>query len=314
MSSITELSRCCGNKVNFERYICSTPKGTKSNIYAFAMIEQKYSQNLESAVIAGTLNADDVVGEIRELELLGKAVFFPDGTINGKLPKPEEVKKSQSFGSETDPRATGEVKNTLEITYDYFYSEGGVNFFNNLRKNKTRYDLVYWTSDSVHFVEYKIVNFSDIGYEIDGDSKKHIIGGFKASYFNEDGQDIPYQGVDYTKLAGYTQLTIPAPVVPLGNDLTLNQCPSACVASYTKTSGNQWIGGFGFAVTETTSCISWSAFKNCDEELPATASFDNETGILSFVSLPIGKHKFTIVAENTSGVFGSACIEIIVKS
>jgi hypothetical protein len=305
-----DINEFCENgSADFETFL-SEPRGAKSNIIGFAMVDYgalAAAGVTEQLIIDGTLAADAVIGKVRDLQLAGKAVLFPDRTINGKMPMPEELKYPSAFGSEAEPRTTGEVKMMLDLTYSHFYSTQNVMAFNDLRANRRKYELVYWTKDSVHIVVNKKVVFQKIGYQIEGDVSKVITGDFSAIYYNEHGQDIPYGPIDYGKLEGYTKLNITAPATNVG--LTVITCANRCLKSYKTSAAGPFNGTLQFQVAETVGCLEWTAYKDCDGTLPTSVVINGTTGLMTFTGLAVGKHKFTIVA-NAGYITGVTCIDV----
>jgi len=240
------------------------PTAEKANIIAMAVVQKGKlaAEDVTEALISdGTFDPNDVITTVRELQLLGQAMFFPNTYINGVQPKPEEKLASVAFGRATDPKPTGDVTNMIQLTYKNMFSTQTTKWFNGVRKNIRPYDVVYWTESKVFIVEGEDVTFHNIGYNITGNAAETIYGGFDIKWIG-DGQPVPYGPIDYKLLDGFTKLTISNPTLD-ADDLALSACQGGDECKvFTAVAGGALTTTMAFAVTGQTSCLSGGFLSN----------------------------------------------------
>ncbi|GAB3272801.1 hypothetical protein GCM10027347_44690 [Larkinella harenae] len=281
----------------------------KSNFIALALVDRNTLPNFgEEVTIPGetpiTLSASNLVATIKELTFLGKAWFFGEGTVNGRKAKPEEMLEPIPYGTRTEQRATGEVKETVDIDFKYMFLN--IAFFNSLRAGKKAFDTYLFTNKSVQVVRFDTENpvFKNIGHELTGEFGNDIAGSFSLIWNHEEGELIPTFGIKDNELKAeelrYTfgAFTVTGAVVVPGtvNRFTLATGTAAELTRPVLEKGSP----------------RYSIFKNAKEpigNLPVT--IDTNTGEVNIAStLAAGRHKFTVAVENETGIFGSYTFEV----
>lgn len=327
MSGINSLLSCINDAPCFDNVLTS-PGSEKSNIIALALIEkgQLAANDFSETNVRLTPSvADSVIGFVREMQVLGKAVFFPSGHLNGIKLQPEEKMQTITFGLQNDPQPTGETLNGFQFKYEYFYTTQGVEWFNWLRKNLGKYDLVFWTENYVHFVEGKKLTFFNIGAPISGNAAETIVGGFDVKYLG-DGEPIPYVHSTVDLLEGFTSLTIGNPTIDILK-LAFTDCSDSNCKTYVSLPSTVPLSTtLSFDVvdfpTETSgddidvnSCLTWEIYENCGTtKLASNASptkIDPLTGVVTLTTFPANtERKYTVVAITNSCVRGEFCFKI----
>lgn len=329
MSGINSLLSCMNDAPCFDNVLTS-PGSEKSNIIALALIEkgQLAANDFSETNVRLTPSvADSVIGFVREMQVLGKAVFFPSGHLNGIKLQPEEKMQTITFGLQDSPQPTGETLNGFQFKYEYFYTTQGVEWFNWLRQNLGKYDLVFWTENYVHFVEGKKLTFFNIGAPISGNASETIVGGFDVKYLG-DGEPIPYVHNSASYLEGFTSLTIANPTID-ALKLALAACSDSNCKTYEAVATGTLSTTLSFHVldfpTETSgddidvnSCVKWEIYENCGTtKLASDASptkIDPLTGVVTLTTFPANtERKYTVVAITNSCVRGEFCFKIRTK-
>jgi len=296
------------------------PASEKSNIIAFAVVQKGKlaAEDVTEALISdGTFDPNEVIDKVRELQLLGQAMFFPNTYINGVQPKPEEKLANVAFGRATDPKPTGDVTNMIQLTYKNMFSTQTTKWFNGVRKNIRPYDVVYWTESKVFIVEGEDVTFHNIGYNITGNAAETIYGGFDVKWIGE-GQPVPYGPIDYKLLDGFTKLTITNPTLD-ADDLALSSCQGQDECKvFAAVAGGALTTTMAFAVTGQTSCLTWSIYRDCiaaplaDDATPV--KINPLTGLVTITALTANtSNKYRVVAVADSCVVGEYCMKIVTK-
>jgi len=296
------------------------PTAEKANIIAIAVVQKGKlaAEDVTEALISdGTFDPNDVITTVRELQLLGQAMFFPNTYINGVQPKPEEKLASVAFGRATDPKPTGDVTNMIQLTYKNMFSTQTTKWFNGVRKNIRPYDVVYWTESKVFIVEGEDVTFHNIGYNITGNAAETIYGGFDIKWIG-DGQPVPYGPIDYNLLDGFTKLTISNPTLD-ADDLALSACQGGDECKvFTAVAGGALTTTMAFAVTGQTSCLTWSIYRDCIAaplaEDATPVKINPLTGLVTITALTANtSNKYRVVAVADSCVVGEYCMKIVTK-
>lgn len=310
----------CSTDIPCPENFLHDPSSEKANIIAIAVIQKGKlaAEDVTEALISdGTTDPNDVIGIVRDLQLLGQAMFFPNNYINGIQPKPEEKLASVAFGTSTDPKPTGDVTNMVQLTYKNMFSTQTIKWFNGVRKNIRPYDIVYWTESKIFIVEGEDVTFHNIGYDITGNAADTIYGGFDVKWIGE-GQPVPYGPIDKSLLDGFTQLTISNPTLD-ALKLALSTCQGqdGCKV-FEAVAGGTLSTTMAFAVTGQTSCLTWSIFRDCiSTPLAADATpvkINPLTGVVTINTLPANtSNKYRVVAIADSCVVGEYCMKIVTK-
>lgn len=315
--SLSFVMSCTNEAPCFENFVTS-PGSEKSNIIALALVEkgQLAEADITEALLdAGTAAPDDVIEAIRTLQLAGKAMYFPNGHLNGMKSLPEEKVATNVYGLETDAKPTGEVTNMFQFKYEYFFSTQTVKFMNWLRQNLKNYDVVYWTEKYVHVIEKKKVTWYNIGSVITGNAAETISGGFDMKYLG-DGEPVPYGPCDASLLEGFTSLTITDPVLD-ALKLAKDTCSSNCNV-FTAVAGGALSTTLDFNVTGQSSCLTWKIFLDCSTTPLAddaiTVKIHPLTGIVTVTSMPANTTaKFRVVAISDACVIGEYCMKLVTK-
>lgn len=299
----------------FENFLAK-PKADKGVIVAVALANKGalagYTTPITvSALRDGTIDGADVIDAVRSLQKAGKAVFYPKGTVRGTKPMPTEIVSDQLYGTETEASPTGDITVTASIAYKYFHSAQTVDFHNHLRRNLTRYDLVYWTDRTVTLVSENKVTFFNIGSNIPGDASQSISGGFDFR-FESDGEPLPFYHNAPDALEDYTKFTIAPPV--LSSNITADACSGSCkryLGTYTSPATGA-SGTLTFDVTDSdASCVRWQLVKCGGGALPTGIAINETTGAVTLTAFSSpAPTKFTVVAYNETCLAGEFCFEV----
>lgn len=313
----------CSTDIPCPENFLHDPSSEKANIIAFAVVDKGklaeedvtefYMENPGS----GIPTPNEVIDVVRDLQVIGKAMYFPNGYINGIQPKPEEKLASVAFGTSTDPKPTGDVTNMVQLTYKNMFSTQTIKWFNGVRKNIKKYDIVYWTESKVFIVQGEDVTFHNIGYDITGNAADTIYGGFDVKWIGE-GQPVPYGPIDKTLLDDFTKLTISNPTLD-ADDLALSNCQGgdSCKV-FTAVAGGALTTTMAFAISSLAPCITWSIFRDCEyTPLASNATpvkINPLTGLVTITSLTANtSNKYRVVAVADSCVVGEYCMKIVTK-
>jgi len=329
MSGINSLLSCMNDAPCFDNVLTS-PGSEKSNIIALALVEKGQLAANDFSEVSVRLTpsvADGVVHFVRQMQVLGKAVFFPSGHLNGIKLQPEEKMQTITFGLQDSPQPTGEVLNGFQFKYEYFYTTQGVEWFNWLRQNLGKFDLVFWTENYVHFVEGKKLTFFNIGAPISGNASETIVGGFDVKYLG-DGESIPYVHNSASYLEGFTSLTIANPTID-ALKLAKANCSDSNCKTYAAVASGTLSTTLAFdtvnfeSVTvepdvDVNGCLKWEIYENCGTtKLASDASptkIDPLTGVVTLTTFPANtERKYTVVAITNSCVRGEFCFKIRTK-
>lgn len=311
MSGLSLMLSCEEEKACFENHLAPPPTD-KSVIIAISLVKKGELATAGVTVEAlsdGTMKPDEVIDEVRDLQRAGKAVYYPKGVIKGSKPMPTEVVNDQTYGLDTEAKPTGDVTVTANVLYQYFYSTQTVAFHNRLRKNREKYDMVYWTDKTVVIVQGTDIAFFNIGHTISGDANQTINGGFDFRFLH-DGEPLPFFHNASEALEGFTKFTITPPT--LSASITADTCSGSC-KRYTGTYASGGLAGtMTFAVSDAgASCVKWEIVKCGADELPVGVSINEATGVVTFASFTSAQlSKFTVVAYNETCLAGEFCFEI----
>lgn len=306
---------CDEEKPCFENFLAK-PKTDKGVIVAVALVDKGALAGYTTPITVdalrdGTVEGADVIDAVRALQMGGKAVFYPKGTIRGTKPLPTEMVNDQLYGTETEASPTGDVTVTASIAYKYFHSTQTVEFHNHLRRNLTRYDLVYWTERTVTLVSENKITFYNIGSNIPGDASQSISGSFDFR-FESDGEPLPFSHDDAAALEEYTKFTITPPTLSV--NITADTCSGTCkryLGSYEGPATGA-SGTMTFDVSDAeASCVKWQLVKCGGGALPVGIAINETTGVVTLTSFASANPtKFTVVAYNETCLAGEFCFEI----
>jgi hypothetical protein len=292
-------------------------KKPKGNYIALALVVAGTLPNFGESYSYGTvptsvkLSGSNIVAVLKDLAYRDQCHFFGDGTVNGKKAKPKEKMDSQTFGTRVQAKTTGEVVETIDFAVDNFFHN--IEFYNSMRSGLLGpKDIYIFTDKSVQVMRYNTEEptFFNIGDEFAGSSEQDIPGGFSITWSSDNGQLVPYFGVRDRDLKFETlkyNFSAPAPLT----GLTLI---AGTANRYSMTVGTA--GKIKRAVVES-GAVRYSVYSGSNAEMPTAedVAIDTDTGELSLASdLPIGRHTYTVAAENTVGVFGTYTIEVVVKA
>ncbi|WP_234734795.1 Ig domain-containing protein [Tellurirhabdus bombi] len=304
MGALEDFLECAEEKTPVLSH--STSKHAKSNYIALAMVLSgtlpEFGENFTppGGGAPAALTAANLVSSLKALAFVSKCWFFGNETINGKKGKPGELAESATYGSRTVARPTGEVTEMVEFTFDRFY--GNVEFFNQLRFNKKKYDLYMFTDRTVVCVRAKECKptFHSIGHEVTGNYAEQIAGSFSVSYRGKKGELVPVFGISEAELdAEDLRYTFAAPGVPSGISLVVGTTDR-----YTMVTGTG--GNFTRAVVEGGAPI-YQLFKDCNKPVPVAEliTIDSNTGKITVANgMPNGNYSYTVRAVNSIGVSG----------
>ncbi|RYC66348.1 hypothetical protein [Spirosoma sordidisoli] len=262
---------------------------------------QQYTPPGGGAPVAVT--GANIVGFIKQLAFLDRAVFFGNGMLSGKKGLPEGYKESAKYGTRTMERETGDVKENAEFDFKHFYLNIG--FFNGLRSRLRQWDVYVFTQSTVFCLRWDSdeVVFHSIGHLIDADITKEIAGKFSISWTSE-GEKQPVTGVAEASLAEDTMrysfgAEVVTGLVAVPGQPDRYTLTGAVAGSLTRT------------VTEG-GTVTYVIFR--DAKTPITTeqvTINSLTGKVDFAAtLAAGRYTFTVVGYNTSGVFGSYTITV----
>ncbi|MBN8824446.1 MULTISPECIES: hypothetical protein [unclassified Spirosoma] len=263
------------------------------------------------AAPAAPLTASNIVAALKDLAYKGQCWFLGNGLVNGKAAKPTERKASQTYGSESAPRPTGEVAEKVEfMVRDTF---ANVDFWNSLRAGALGpLDVYLFTNTTVQVIRYasEAPVFDGIGYELSGNFEQDIPGGFSISWNKANGQIQPVKGISMAGLKFETLRYTFAVATPAPTNLAL---VAGTTNRYNMVTGTA--AKIKRAVNEG-GAVRYSIFKNGSDDIPTAelVTIDSDTGEVTIGSaMPLGRYVYTVAAENTCGVYGTWTLEVIVK-
>lgn len=255
-----------------------------------------------------TLTGANIVGFLKTLAFKGTVWFLGNGLINGQRSKPEEMKNSTLYGTETIERPTGEVKESLTFGVKWFYQNR--DFFNSLRYNFDQFDLYLFTDRSVELVRYDLCKpvFHSIGDETPGDINRDIVGSFMVVY-SSDGQVLPVFGIAKSSLeAANFKVTFGAITAAAGITNV------AGTDRYNMTSGTG--GTITRAVNESDAAgLRYSIFLPDGSAIPSgqPVTINANTGLVTVGNgITAGAYTYVVMTENATGITGQYSIYLTV--
>ncbi|GAA4464178.1 hypothetical protein GCM10023189_43120 [Nibrella saemangeumensis] len=286
-----------------------------SNYIACVMVERDLITLGESFTPSGggqpvLVDASNIVDLLVGLTFEGKAYFFGNGTVNGSKARPEEMMESQAYGSYTEPRPTGHVKELIEFTYKNSFLN--TPFLNALRRRTKKFDVFVFTDTTVQQIRYRRNQpiFKGIGSALTGNALEEVTGGFQISYNDEKGELEPWVGINEDDLdAERIAYTFGAYGAPTG--LT---AVAGAEGRYTMVTGTG--GHFTRTVEQAAGSPVYSIFKDGNKAIPNAepVTVDSNTGKVTVGNtLPVGRYTYTVVAENATGVRGKYTFTIHVN-
>lgn len=286
----------------------------KSNYIALALVDRNTlpdfgeEYTLPGASTPITLSGSNIVATLKSLAFMGQAWFFGEGTVNGKKAKPEELKEALAYGTRTEMRPTGEVKETVDIDFKYFFLN--VKFFNSLRAGQKPFDIYLFTNKSVQVVRNDTDNpvFLNVGHELTGEFGSDIAGSFSVIWNREEGEIEPTYGIKDKELKAEELRYTFGAIVATGAVAVAGTTDRFTLAATT-------------AATLTCAVVEegtprYSIYKNANEPIGALpVTINTNTGVVAIgTGIAAGKHRFTIAAENATGINGSYTVEITVTA
>ncbi|MCX6217607.1 hypothetical protein [Spirosoma sp.] len=299
------------------RIAATGKKLPKGNYIALALVPKNTLPDIGSATTftpppsgtAAPVTVNNIVSVLQALAWNGQAWVFGNGVVNGKRGKPKEDMEKVVFGSRRSARPTGEVEETYDFTFKYFYLNRL--FFNQLRYNFAEYDIYAFTDRSVETLRYDLVEptYLNIGDETTGSNSDEIGGGFQI-ILGSDGQPDPdfiSGSSGFESLLGVSQFkytfssTITTTV--LVNVLSGAQFNMTAGAGGTITRAiNQTVGA---------SVVKYSIFSSDGSAPPALCTINSSTGVVTIGSLTAGTYNLKVIAENTTGVMGEWAFKVV---
>ena len=182
-----------------------------------------------------------------------------------------------------------------------------VGFFNALRSRTKTYDAYLFTPGSVQVVRYddNRATYKNIGHMIDGDVTKDISGKFSLVWTAE-GELVPLLGINEEDLSSESMhYTFGAYSAPTG----LTPVPGQTDRFTLKT-------GVAGSITRPAiepGQISYQIFKNVKDAIPAgePVTVDAISGKIDLGSaLTMGRHVYTVIVSNPTGVYGRYTITV----
>jgi len=277
-----------------------------SNYVALGLVERGLMPDIGGNYIApgaagpgATLTEANIVATIKSLAFLGRAVFFGDGLINGAKGMPKPFEESNMYGSRTQKRETGRVTDKVDFEFSGMFLN--VAFFNALRSRVKVYDAFLFTPGSVQIVRYDAnsATYHDIGHKIEKDVTKDISGGFSLSW-NAQGELVPFLGIPASELSSETmRYTFGAYGTTTGMVPVAGQPDRFTLATAT--------AGSVTRVVVETGQVSYQILKNVSDPIPVgeNVTVNAITGKVDIATGgPLGRRVYTVIATNTTGVFG----------
>ncbi len=299
------------------RIAATGKKLPKGNYIGMAFVPKNTLPDIGSATLftpppsgtAAAITTANIVTMLQALAWNGQAWVFGNGVVNGKRGKPKEDMEKVVFGSRRSARPTGEVEETYDFTFKYFYLNRL--FFNQLRYNFAEYDIYVFTDRSVETLRYDQVEpvFVNIGDETSGNNTEEIIGGFQI-VLGADGQPDP----DFISgSSGFEQ-----PLAISQFKYTFNPVITTTVlvnvlsgAQFNMTAGAG--GTITRAIVQTVgaSVVNYSIFSADGSAPPALVTINTTTGVITVGALTAGTYSLKVIAQNVTGVMGEWAFKIV---